>query len=189
MANQTESDDGRTDTKRFTDDVSAEDLIEGDRIKRALVAPTPDLLGDQWTATHAEDTNDAPTAQLAVVTTIKEMSDVHTAILVDTDAEMLIRASRTDRQQAMSQSEADWTVRAVGSEINVTDVDRLEVADNDTQPDDSVEYVQSWAEVLFHDMVAGHFDYSDERKMTSSTTLHLRDIEGREALATIGLTD
>lgn len=184
MAQKTTADGGRTENKRFTDDVSGDNLIEGDRIAKELVARTPGQLGQSIYAAQ-----DAPETQLVAVTEINTMDDVHSAILVDTETETFIRASCHNSQQAWSQAEADWTVRDVGKIIQVSDAEVEQMPDNGFTEEDDEEHMQTWVEVLFYDLVNGHFDYHDERKLEGST-LRLYDPHGpRKGYATVELED
>lgn len=180
--------EGRTDTKRFSDDVSGDDLIEGDRIDKRLVARHPSQLGSPLRRTMPDEADD-PATQLVVVTQMDSMADVHSALLYDSDAELFIRASRHDSQQAWSQKEADWTVRDIGQTVTVETLHELKRPDNEHDEDER-EYVQHWVEALFDDVRYndGDTDFSDERELDGNT-LKLRDVDGREALATISLEE
>ncbi len=172
MARNTTSDD--RSTKRHTDSVDATNLIEGDRIARQLVATAPGQLGQRISS----GLPDAPKTQLLAVTEQRDMDDSHAALLLDPETETWIRATRIERNQAMTQAEADWTVREIGTDINVTDVDLRATANEDAPEDidDPAEWVQSWVDVLFGDIAAGHFDdYDDRRRMDSAHTLRLED--------------
>jgi hypothetical protein len=170
---------------RHTDDVSIDDLTEGDRIAAELVAKVPEQLGEAIQPV-APEAPAAPKTQLVAITAIDRYDDSHTAILADPDSETMIRATRLSNSQAMTQAEADWTVRAIGTTISVDEVYELDIADTDDPVDDAVDYVASWADILFDDLRAGHFDYSDERAIDGST-LTLRDFDGRRAVADITL--
>lgn len=187
MAQQATADGGRTETKRFETDVDVDDLIEGDRIDRTLVAPHLDMVGDPLRRT-LPNVEDDPDAQLAVATPTSRISDVHHALLLDPESGTYVRASRTDRQQAMSQREADWTVHGVGSEIVVEAVDDVERPEGERE-DDAEAYVQDWIDIVFGDLAAGYDDYEDERRLTSSATLEVEDFDGRKAVATISLAE
>jgi hypothetical protein len=187
MEKQTE-DDGRTETQRFSDDVDSTELIEGDRISRDLVARVPEQLGDSIRPTAPESDETAPKTRLVAVTAIRDMEDSHSALLVDPDAGIIIRAGRIDRNSAMTQAEADWTVREVGDSVTVDGVSELTVSDGDDPVEDAQAYVGEWAELLFGDAASGHFDYDDERSLSGST-LTMEDFDGRKAVATISLED
>jgi hypothetical protein len=173
--------DGRTDTKRFSDDVDAETLIEGDRIDKRLVARTASQLGQPITSQQ-----DAPDTQLVAITQLSSMDNVHSAILADPETGTMIRAGRHDSSQAWSQQEADWKVREIGTTVAVETVHELELSSNDEPADDAREYVQGWVEIVIGDAANGHDDYSDEREL-DGRTLRLRDVDGRHAVATISL--
>jgi len=183
MAQNATDDDARTDTDRFADDVNATELIEGDRIDPQLVARTFGQLGDRRSARQ-----DAPETQLVAITIIDTMQDVYSALLADPETGTIIRAGRHASNQAWTQKEADWTVREVGTRAVVEEVRELTVTDNDGAVDDGREWVQEWADVVIGDAAAGHDDYSDEKELDGKT-LRLRDVDGRQALATISLED
>lgn len=185
--NQTES-DARTETERFDEDVSAAGLIEGDRIDRNLVARHPDQVGSPIRRT-TPDEDPFPDIQLVAVTATDRMHDVHHALLLDPETGTFIRASRTDRQQAMNQAEADWKVRDIGSKIVVEEVSDLERPENE-QGQEAHDYVQEWIEIVFDEIrhTGGDPSIQDELELTG-TTLKLADYDGRKAYATISLED
>lgn len=189
MAQNTATDDGRTESKRFDTEVSAVDLIEGDRIEPKLVARHPEQLGAPIQRAPPEADEENPSTQLVAVTAIDTMDDVHSAILFDPDAEMFLRAGRHDSQQAWSQKEPDWKVRDIGTEVAVEEVHELERPEEE-QDQAAEEYVQEWVEILFDDIrySGGDSDMRDERELDGST-LKLNDYDGRKTLATISLED
>lgn len=184
MSQSVQADGGRSSTERFTDDVDAEDLIEGDRIAPQLVARTPGQLGEIIKPSHPEGDN-PPKTQLVAITQINGMEDTHSAILADPETGIMVRAHCHDSSSAWSQQERDWKVSDVGSDVTVTEVHDVEYADGDDTGDDH-EYVQGWAEIVVVDKANGHFDYSDEVSLDGST-IQLRDVDGRRATATIDL--
>jgi len=180
------ADGGRTDTNRFTDDVSGDELIEGDRISKSLVARVPGQLGEA-TQPHHPEGDEPPVTQLVAVTEIDRYDDVHSALLLDPETETFARASRHADSQAWNQKEADWTVREVGTEIDVTDATVDDWGDGDPADDDQA-FVQEWVDIVFGDIRAGHLDEYDDRRSLSGTTLALHDEwSGRKATATISL--
>lgn len=180
------SENDRTETKRFTNSVSGDDLIEGDRISKDLVARVPGQLGERVRPAAPEADEKPPQTQLVAVTQIDRYDDVHQAILVDTDTETFIRASRHGSNQAWTQKEADWTVHAVGADITVTDAEIDELGSAD-EPEDVTEYVQGWIDVLFSDMAAGHFDYNEERSLSGSTLELYEPYDSLRVYATVTL--
>jgi len=188
MSQMMSADGGRTETKRFDDEqFDATDLIEGDRIDPALVATVPEQLGEHIKPVHPEQ-DTPPVTQLAAASAINTMDDVHSAILVDGETGTMVRASRHDSSSAMSQKEADWKVRDVGTKVVVEDVHELTLGDNDDPTEDDVEYIEGWADIVLGDMAAGHFDYADDVKM-NGRTLTLSDFDGRKGMASISLED
>jgi hypothetical protein len=182
--NATADDDAQRETTRFDEDVSGDGLIEGDRIATELVARHADQLGSPI---QYDPHGDLPDAQLVMVTAIRSLDDVHSAILLDPEAETFVRATRHDSQQAWSQKEADWTVRGAGTTVAVDEVHDLERPDDEADEPEQ-QYVQTWAEILFDDVryTDGDRDTHDEMEL-DGTTLKLRDHDGRKALATISL--
>lgn len=182
--NATTDDDAQRETTRFDEDVSGDELIEGDRIATELVAHHVDQLGS---SIQYDPDGNLPNAQLVRVTATRSLNDVHSAILFDPETETFVRASRHDSQQAWSQREADWTVREVGTTVAVEEVHDLERPDSETDESEQ-QYVQTWAEILFDDVrfTGGDRDTRDEMELDGAT-LKLRDYDGRKALATISL--
>jgi hypothetical protein len=148
------ADDGRTETKRFVDDVSGEELIPGDHIDTRLVARTFGQLGTRIKPSHPNEEPE-PKTQLVVITQFDRYDDVHRALLADPETGTIIRASRLDSQSAWSQKEADWTVYELGTSVTVDDNVDLAVTEQDDDPDDEKKYVQHWV-----DMTAGVSDGS-----------------------------
>jgi hypothetical protein len=183
---KSQSDDGRTETERFTNGVSGEKLIVGDRIDTRLVARTFGQLGTRIKPSHPNEEPE-PKTQLVQITRTNDMDDVHRALLADTETGTIIYASRHDSQSAWSQKEADWTVHEVGTSVTVGDDVDLTVADQDDEPEDKQKYVQHWVDIVIKDTANGYDDYSDERELVGGSTLKLRDMDGREAYASITL--
>ena len=184
MAQQTDADDGRTETKRFDADaeLDATDLVVGDRIDPSLVASTMDGLG-----TRRSPAPDAATTQLAEATITNCMDDVHSAILVDGETGVMAIASRHDSQSAWTQREADWKVRAVGERVAVTDAD-VEQDENDEWADaDEEAEAERWANVVLQDRAHGETDLKDELTLTTRSSLILNHPWGAKVYATIEL--
>jgi len=185
MSQMMSADGGRTETKRFTDDIDVTELIEGDRIDPMLVARVPGELGQSIKPVHPEQ-EQPPKTQLVAASVLDTMDDVHSAILVDGESGLLVRASRHDSNSAMSQKEADWKVREIGTKVSVESVHELTLSSNDDPAEDDAEYIEGWADIVLGDMATGHFDYVDEVKM-NNRTLVLSDTDGRKGMATISL--
>jgi len=180
MKQNTDADDGRTETNRFdADDVpfDASDLIEGDRIDPSLVARTMDALD-----TSMDHHGDVKT-QLAEATITDRMEDVHTAVLVDGETGVMVRASRHDSQSAWSQEEADWKVHDIGTSVGVTNAEWDDL-DEDADPD---KQATAWAEVVLEDRANGHDGYSDEITVDSRTIELKNPYEAERAYGTIEL--
>jgi len=185
---KSQTDDGRTENKRFSDDVSGGKLIVGDRIDTRLVARTFGQLGTRIKPSHPNEEPE-PKTQLVQITRTNDMDDVHRALLADTETGTIIHAGRHGSQSAWSQKEADWKVYEIGTTVSVDDDVDLTVAEQDDEPEDEQKYVQHWASVVIEDTANGHDDYNDERELVSGSTLKLRDMDGREAYAAITLED
>lgn len=184
MSQNITADGGRTETKRFdAEDVTAADLIEGDRIDPSLVASTMDGLGERRSADP-----DAGVTQLAEATVTNGMNDVHSAILVDGESGVMVVASRHDSQNAWSQKEADWKVREVGDRVAVTDAE-IALDGNDELGDaDPLEEAEAWANIVLQDRAAGATDYADRLKMTGRNVLSLHEeFDGTKMHANIEL--
>jgi len=175
--------DARTDSKRFDADdapFDASDLIEGDRIDPSLVARTMDGLGENMSARP-----DAPATQLAEATITNNMDDVHTAVLVDGETGVMVRASRHDSQSAWSQKEADWKVHDIGTKVRVTGAEWDDL-DADANPDDEA---TAWAEVVLEDRANGFDDYADEVRVESRSITLENPYEAERAHGTIELAN
>lgn len=172
MAQMTTTDDGRTDTKRFdSEGFDATDLIVGDRIDPSLVASTMDGLG-----VRSYIKPDAPVTQLAEATVTDGMDAVHSAILVDGETGVLVRASRHDSNAALNQKEADWKVREIGTTVTVTETNVLQDGD-EFSTDDVEQGAEMWANTVLGDVANGHDGYSDELTL-KGRTLTLADPYG-----------
>lgn len=183
-----QTDGGRTETKRFSDGVNAEELIVGDRIDKRLVARTFGQLGNQLYPSHPNEEPE-PETQLVTITAIDSFDDTHNALLAEPETGTIIWATRHSSQSAWSQREEDWKVCNVGTSVNVETVHNLELAPGDDDVVDEMKYVREWVAVVIQDTANGYDDYTDERSLTTGTKLKLRDEDGREALATILLED
>lgn len=180
--------DDRTETKRFTTDsapFTAADLIEGDRIEPAIVARVMDGLGERRSA----DPDAAPT-QLAEATITDRMDDVHSAILVDGETGVLVRASRHDSQSAWSQKEADWKVRELGEQVTVESAEVAQDGNDEWDDTDAAAEAEAWANVVLQDRAQGATDYEDELTLEGRSSLTLREPFGpTKVYATISLDD
>ena len=178
--------DARTDTKRFDDEeFTAADLIEGDRIDPSLVASTMDGLG----ATDISHAGSLPT-QLAEATITNRMDDVHSAVLVDGETGLIVRASRHDSQSAWSQKEADWKVHEIGSRVVVTDAEVVQDGNDEWSDADAAKEAEAWANVVLHDRARGSADYADELTLDGRSSLILYEPYGStKVYATIEFQD
>jgi len=177
--------DERSETKRHTTDVDASELSEGDQIARELVARHVDQLGEPQHPRVPEV--DEPPMQLVQVSDIRDADDTHTALLYDPETELFVRATRIDRGQAWTQSEADWTVRDVGREIDVVGVHSLERPESE-QDQGRREYAAEWLEILTDDIRYndGGRDLSEELHV-DGPSVFVRDWDGRSFNAEIEL--
>jgi hypothetical protein len=168
--------DDRTETKRFAGDATpfdATDLIVGDCVDPSLVARTMDGLGATMSARP-----DAQETQLAEATITDRYDDVHTAILVDGETGRMVVASRHDRQQAMSQKEADWKVRAVGRKIAVPDAEVAQDGNDEWDEESAADGAEAWANVVLQDRARGATDYEDELTLGSRSSMTLYEPYG-----------
>jgi len=191
MSETTHTDDRRTEPKRITEDVNVDDLIIGDRIDKRLVALNFGQLGHRVKRSDSED-DPEPKTQLVSITAIDRVDDTHHSLLADPDTGTIIRATRHKSESAWSQKEQDWTVHEIGSTVTVDVVHDLQLPSGDDTPDDDMEYVQGWAEVVIEYPANGFDNYSDKITMTQAVNsggqdIELRDIDGRVAHATISL--
>jgi len=178
----------RTETRRYDADTTpftAGDLVEGDRVDPSLVAPTLEALGTTRSARP-----DAAETQLAEATITHGRDDVHTAILVDGESGVLVRASRHDSQSAWSQKEADWTVRDTGDRVVVEEADVDQDGNDDWADADVAAEAERWANVVLQDRARGETDYGDELTLDGRSSLTLRDPYGpTKVYATIALEE
>lgn len=182
MAQKTTTDGGRTDTKRFgSEGFDATDLIEGDRIDPSLVASTMDGLG---VGSHINP--DAPEAQLAEATATDHNEVVHSAILVDGETGVLVRASRHDSSAAWTQKEADWKVREIGTVVTVTETNVLQDG-GEFSTDDPEQGAKLWANTVLGDVANGHDGYSDELTLKGRTLTLADPYDGVRVEAEINL--
>ncbi|AFH22630.1 hypothetical protein OSG_eHP31_00090 [environmental Halophage eHP-31] len=180
MAPQNATDDGRTDTKRFTDDVSGDELIEGDRIAPALIPHSPNIDVGEPVAAHMAGRFDEDDDRTFEVRTIisrerRPWGDVQNALVYDPDADLLIRLSGHTGSAAMNQKERDWKVRDIGEKMVVNDMwdgDLRDVADEES-------YVKQWVEVLSQDLAHDHA--RDDIQSFGGDKMTLCDHQGREA--------
>ena len=148
MSQNSTSAEKRTEPKRFgpEDEFDATDLSEGDRIPPSLVAGTIEKL---YNLRQQSD------VQFAEATITDGLDDVHSAILVDGDTRVMVRAWRRDSQAAMTQKGADWTVHDVGTRVRVTDAIVEREGDLDWETDVET-FCESWANSVIGD--AGNGD-------------------------------
>jgi len=105
----------------WNSDITMSDVSPGDEINPDLVSRGAFPLRD---------------CQLHAVSDRNRLDDTHTQILCDLSTETYIYANCVDRQSAWSRSEANWTVRDVGSQFELSDVDIEEHRDYDLIDDD-----------------------------------------------------
>jgi hypothetical protein len=154
MAQQPDADDTQ---RHETEDVDATDLSEGDRIDQWLVSRTMSGLG----STHSSRP-DAPSTQFAEATVTHGRDDFHRAILVDGETGMLVRASCHDSESAWTQTEADWTVREVGTRVSVEDAEVARDPEDEWVDVDAVQEAESWANVALQERAMGFNDFDND---------------------------
>lgn len=76
---RSQSEGDRTRNKRFTYDVSANELIVGDRVDMRLVAETFEQLGEQKQLMYLGDVSEKPKTKLVRITVVEGRSDIHYA--------------------------------------------------------------------------------------------------------------
>ncbi len=180
MAQQPDADDTQ---RHETEDVDATDLSEGDRLAPSLVARTLSGLGST-----SSSRRDAPATQFAEATETNKMDDVHTAILVDGETGVMVRASRHDRQSAWSQRESDWTVREVGTRVSVDDAEVARDPDDGWVDVDAAQEAEGWANLVLQDRAIGYADYNDRLTLERGDSLTLYSPHsGARVHATISL--
>ncbi len=183
-----QADGGRTDTKRHTNEFTADELLEGDRIDPKLVAPLGHDIEDDPTRTY-QRANGHPGYQLrTIIETTGGHNDVQSAILFDPDTETFVRVSGHTSSAAWSQKERDWKVRGLGTSVALDSLLELEYGPDDANRYDDEEYVAEWLDILFGNAAYGD-DITDEVEQFKGTTVTVRDYDGRRAEATITLED
>jgi len=187
MVQNTATDDGRTETKRFDDSLDGESVIEGDRIDTKLVARTLGQLGQPRQSK-------GPDTEVVQMTQTRDLDDVRRALLFIPETGQWLRAGRHDSNSAWSQKEADWTVYASGDVVETTEGEVESLPDSE-DVNDTDKWVSGWVDIVLDELSydaengASRPSVSDEIKLAGSSTLHLRDADGREAYATISLED
>ncbi|WP_152420130.1 hypothetical protein [Halorubrum distributum] len=139
----------------WNSDFTVSDVSPGDEIDRDLVSRGAFPSGD---------------CQLHAISDRDPLDDTHTQILYDLSTKTYIYANCGDRQSAWSQSEANWTVRDVGSQFELADVDIEEYRDYDLIDDDQ-EFAADVLQRAVDDIV--------DRKGTRSLSLENGRIEIR----------
>lgn len=169
--------DERPETKRYTPDdapFNAADLRVDDRVDPSLVSSTLDGLG--YTRSPRPD---AVATQLAEATITHGRDDVHRAILVDGESGVLVRASRTDSQNAWTQREADWKVWAIGDRVDVESAELEQDGADEWSDTDTASEAEAWANVVLQDRARGATGYEhDDLTLTTGGSLVLRGPPG-----------
>lgn len=168
---------GRTETTKHTESVTANGVIEGDRIAADLVVDEP----EQLTQIVQEADPELP---LVTATRLNDDAPVHSALLVDPEAQLMLRASRRNPDMADEGESTEWTVHDIGSEIKIVETEYNESEDTDDPADPAAATRQ-----MFDDAVDGAGDPSggNELKLDGATlSLSGADAEDR-AVATIRL--
>lgn len=179
----TTADENRDETKRFDRDLSADELIEGDRIDPALIPHSPKIDVGEPVARHQPQRYDAEddrtfSVRLIVSRESRSYGDVQDALVYDPNADLFVRISGHTNSGAMNQKERDWKVRDIGREVVVDDVWDVEIPDLSDHETER-EYVEEWVEILFDGLA--HGDEYEEMQSFSGKTFELRDWEDREA--------
>jgi hypothetical protein len=170
---------GRTETTEHTESVTAHDVIEGDRIAADLVVDEPEQL--------AEIVQEAdPKLPLVTATRLDEDDPIHSALLVDPEAQLILRASRRNPAMASADESTEWTVHDVGSEIEIVDAEQRAVVEAD-EPVTPVGAATSESETLLNHESSGRFEYDDELEL-DGTTLSLQGPEEKRVVAEIRLS-
>lgn len=169
---------GRTETTKHTESVTATGVIEGDRIAADLVVDEPEQL------TQIVQESD-PELPLVTATRLDDDAPVHSALLVDPEAQLMLRASRRNPDMAAEGESTEWTVHDIGSEIKIVETEYNE--NEDTAPADPAAATRQ----MFDDAVDGAGDPSggNEIKLDGATlSLSGGDADDR-AVATIRLVE
>jgi hypothetical protein len=159
---RSQSEGDRTRNKRFTYDVSADELIVGDRVDMRLVAETFEQLGEQKQLMYLGDVSEKPKTKMVRITVVEERSDIHYTLLADPETGTLIHGSCPNYQSVWANEEADWTIYDIGTTVRVYEVHDLTAIERDDEPEDEKRYVQHWVDVVIEDVANGYDDYSGE---------------------------
>lgn len=183
MATQTSADGGRTANKRFSDDVSADNLAEGDRIAPELIPRSPEIEVGEDIAPHLArqyDEDEDRTFSVRLVAAGEDRwGDVQTALIYDPDADLYIRLSGHTSSGAMNQIERDWKVRDIGREIVVEDVWNVEMQDFADDYDNPQTFVEEWVEIMADNIRGG--EMPAELVRFDGKTFKLEDWDNRVA--------
>lgn len=194
MVEQTTADGGRTDTTRFDESISADELIEGDRIDPDLIPRSPEIDVGASVARHIPRHNGAQNddgrtydVRLIAHGYRDQYQDVQVALVYDPEAELFVRLHGHTSSGAMNQLERDWKVGSVGSEIVVDDVWDVEIPDLEEFGETDEEFVTEWVSIVFDELRHGS-DIEDLRKFDGKK-FTLRDHDGRQARVQYHLED
>lgn len=183
MAQQIAADGGNErDNKRFTDDVSLADVIEGDRVDPALIPHSPNIeVGDRVAANvpkQYDDTDERTFSVRLIAGGEDRRGDVQTALVYDPEADLFARLGGHTSSGAMSQAERDWKVRDVGSEVVVADAWDIDIPDLE-EDGDELEFVEEWVDIAFDN--ARYGDDIAELVEFDGKKFTFRDYDNREA--------
>lgn len=184
MAENIHADGGRTETKRFEDDLALDEVIEGDRIDPALIPHSPMIEVGAEVAAHLARMNDGDDERTFSVRLIASGKDswgsVQTALVYDPEADLFARLGGHTKSGAMNQAERDWKVRDVGRDIEIVDQWDVDIPDLEEFGEAEEEFVAEWADILFGNIRHGD-EAGDEIDMFDGKTFQLRDYDGRRA--------
>ena len=186
MSEMVPTDGGRTEPKRFTESIDADELIEGDRVAVELIPRNYVVdVGDNVSgySTKLDPTGDDDRTfdvRLVAHGYRDQYQNVQSALVYDPEAELFIRLTGHSNSGAMSRKERAWTVREIGKEVIVEDVWDIEIPDIDDFDETPEEFVKVWTSVVF-DMAMHGDDITNELVKYDDKKFTLRDADGRSA--------
>ena len=175
------------ETKRIDDNLSLDDVNEGDRIDPALIPRSPKIDVGGKVARHLakhnppENEDDRTFSVRLIAHGYRDQyQDVQSALIYDPDADLFARISGHSSSGAMNQAERDYKVRDVGRDVEVVDQWDVEIPDLEEFGESEAEFVAEWAEILFDNIRHGE-TAGDELDRFEGKKFTLQDYDGRRA--------
>lgn len=174
-------------TKRYDDEFTLADAIEGDRIAPELIPRSPDIDVGERVERHKARPKDPEnpddrefTVRLIAHGYRDQYQDVQSALIYDPKAELFARVTGHSSSGAWTQKERDYKVREIGREVVVKDAWDIDIPDIEDFDETPEEFVDVWVEMVFDNAAYGD-DVSHELVKFDDKKFSLRDADGRSA--------